>query len=297
LSLAIITPAIAGPFDLGTVVVRTALYVNPVTAQGRAVSDPFPTILHGIPLDLRSVAIELDRPSFTLNPTSCDPMAITGAATSALGSTAALSTPFQVGGCRSLAFKPKLAIKLKGGTRRTKNPALRATLTMPPAGANVARASVALPHNEFLDQAHIRTVCTRVQFAAGAGNGAGCPPGSVYGKARAFTPLLDAPLEGPVYLRSSNHQLPDLVAALHGQIEVELVGKIDSHKGGIRTTFEGVPDAPVSKFVLQMQGGSKGLLENSTNLCRSVSRATALFDGQNGKVWDFNPVVRNSCRK
>jgi hypothetical protein len=296
LSLAIVTPAIAGPFDLGAVVVRTALYVDPVTAQGRAVSDPLPTILSGIPLDVRSVAIKMDRPDFTLNPTNCDPFSILGTATSAFGQDAGLNAPFQVGGCSGLAFKPKLAIKLKGGTKRSQNPALRAVLTMPAGGANIARASVALPHSEFLDQSHIRTICTRVQFAAAGGNGAGCPAGSVYGRARAITPLLDAPLEGPVFLRSSDHPLPDLVAALHGQIDVDLSGRIDSHKGGIRTTFEGVPDAPVTKFVLEMQGGKKGLLENSTNLCRSTNRATAAFDGQNGKVHDFNPVVRNSCR-
>jgi hypothetical protein len=296
LSMAVITPAIAGPFDLGVVVVRAALNVDPETARIHAVSDPFPQIIEGIPLDLRSVAVKLDRPSFTLNPTSCDPMAITGGATTPFGQVAALNQRFQVGGCGSLGFKPKLTLKLKGGTKRSKNPALRATLTMPPAGANIAKASVALPHSEFLDQSHIRTICTRVQFTAGAGGGAGCPPGSVYGKARAFTPLLDTPLEGPVYLRSSNHPLPDLVAALHGQIDVDLVGRIDSVRGGIRTTFEGVPDAPVSKFVLEMQGGKKGLLENSVNLCRSTNRATALFDAQNGKTYDFTPVVKNSCK-
>jgi hypothetical protein len=298
LSMAVVTPAIAGPFDLGVVVVRAALYVDPESARIHAVSDPFPTILQGIPLDLRSVAVKLDRPSFTLNPTSCNPMQITGSAVAANGAAASLVSPFQVGGCSSLAFKPKLAIKLSGGTRRSKNPALRAILTMPPAGANVARASVALPHSEFLDQAHIRTICTRVQFAEGPGNGAGCPPGSVYGKARAITPLLDTPLEGPVFMRANGgeRELPDLVAALHGQIEVELIGFIDSAKGGIRTTFEGVPDAPVSKFVLEMQGGKKGLLQNSINLCHETNRATALFDGQNGKVGDFNPLVKNDCR-
>jgi hypothetical protein len=296
LSMAVITPAIAGPFDLGVVVVRAALYVDPASARIHAVSDPFPTILQGIPLDLRSVAVKLDRPSFTLNPTSCDPMAIAANAIAPLGAPAALSTPFQVGGCSALAFKPKLAIKLSGGTRRSKNPALKATLTMPPGNTNVAKASVALPHSEFLDQGHIRTICTRVQFAIG--NGAGCPAGSVYGKARAITPLLDAPLEGPVFLRANGgeRELPDLVAALHGQIEVELIGFIDSAKGGIRTTFQTVPDAPVSKFVLEMQGGKKGLLENSTNLCKTTNRATALFDGQNGKVKDFNPVVKNDCK-
>jgi hypothetical protein len=298
LSLVIITPAIAGPFDLGNVVVRTALQVDPATAQGRAVSDPLPTIIDGIPLDVRSIAIRLDRPSFTLNPTSCDPLAITGDAISALGASAALTTPFQVGGCSTLAFKPKLAIKLTGPTKRSGNPALKATLTMPLGGANIARTSVALPHSEFLDQAHIRTICTRVQFAEGGGHGAGCPAGSVYGKARAITPLLDAPLEGPVYLRANGgeRELPDLVAALHGQIDVELSGYIDSVNGGIRTTFATVPDAPVSKFVLEMQGGKKGLLENSTNLCKSTNKATAKFDAQNGKFSDFKPVVKNSCK-
>jgi hypothetical protein len=297
LSLAIITPAIAGPFDLGTVTVRTALYVDPETAQGRAVSDALPTILDGIPLDIRSIAVSLDRPGFTLNPTSCKPMSILGTATSSLGSAASLASPFQVGGCSALKFKPKLSLKLSGGTKRGKNPALRAVLTMPPGGADIAKASVALPHSEFLDQAHIRTVCTRVQFAAGAGNGAECPAGSIYGKARAITPLLDQPLEGPVYLRSSSHPLPDLVAALHGQIDVVLDGRIDTVKGGIRNTFDAVPDAPVSKFVLEMQGGKRGLLENSTNLCRSTNRAMALFDGQNGKVRDLSPVLRNDCKR
>ena len=298
LSLAIVTPATAGPYDLGTVVVRTALFVDPETARIHAVSDPIPQILQGIPLDVRSIALRVDRPSFTLNPTSCDPFAVTGSASAAAVAPAALTSPFQVGGCSALAFKPKLAIALEGGTKRSDNPALKAVLTMPAAGANIAAASVALPHSEFLDQAHIRTVCTRVQFAAGAGNGAGCPAGSVYGTARAITPLLDAPLEGPVFLRSNpEHELPDLVAALNGQIDVVLVGRIDSHKGGIRTTFEGVPDAPVSKFVLEMQGGKKGLLENSVNLCKSTNRATALFDGQNGKVNDFKPVVKAKCRK
>ena len=112
-----------------------------------------------------------------------------------------------------------------------------------------------MPHSEFLAQNHIKTICTRVQFAADQ-----CPKGSIYGYVTATTPLLEKPLEGPLYLRSSSHPLPDLVAALHGQIDVDLVGRIDSKNGGIRTTFDAVPDAPVSKFVLTMQGGKKGLL-------------------------------------
>jgi hypothetical protein len=297
LSLAIITPAVAGPFDLGTVVVRAALYVNPETAQITAKSDPIPTILQGIPLDVRSIAVKMDRPDFTLNPTSCEPMAVEGEALSVQNRVASLSNPFQVGGCSALAFKPHLKLHLKGGTKRGAHPALRAQLTMPAGGANIARAAVTLPHSEFLDQAHIRTICTRVVFAEGTVPGEKCPPGSIYGHAEATTPLLASPLSGPVYLRSSSNKLPDLVAALNGQIQVVLDGTVDSVKGGIRNRFEVVPDAPVTKFTLSMRGGSKSLLENSTNLCAKPNRATGRFTGQNGKTDDYKPVVQVKCGK
>lgn len=291
LSLAVITPAVAGPFDLGTVVVRTALEVDPETARIDAVSDPLPSIIKGIPLNLRSVAVKVDRPQFTLNPTDCSPMSITGQATTVFDQAAALSSPFQVDECGRLGFKPKLAFSLKGGTKRGENPALKAVLTARPGDANIGRTSVALPHSEFLAQDHIKTICTRVQFSAKA-----CPAGSIYGSATATSPLLDKPLSGPVYLRSSSHPLPDLVVALNGQIDVALVGRIDSINGGIRTTFESVPDAPVSKFVLKMKGGKKSLLENSRNLCNSTNKATVQMDAQNGKTNDFSPVLKNGCK-
>ena len=289
-SLIVKVPAQAGPFDLGTVVVSAAINVDPETARVAVVSDPMPQFLEGIPVTYRDVHVAIDRNEFTLNPTSCAPMQVSGQATSIEGATANLSSQFQVGSCASLSFKPKLKLKLKGGTKRAQHPALQATLTMPKKGANIRKAQVALPHSEFLEQAHIRTICTRVQFAA-----RNCPAGAVYGKAKAITPLLDQPLTGPVYLRSSSHSLPDLVADLQGQIHVVLVGRIDSIHGGIRTTFESAPDAPVSKFVLQMQGGKKGLLVNSTNLCLAQHKATAKFTAQNGETSDFNPVLGSSC--
>jgi hypothetical protein len=293
LSLVVIAPAVAGPFDLGAVVVRTALYVNPETARIHAVSDPLPSIIDGIPLDLRSISLTLGRPSFTLNPTNCDPLSITGSALALTGQSAALASPFQVGGCVALPFKPNLSLKLKGGTKRGDHPALTATLRAKPGEANTASVSVSLPHSEFLDQAHIKTICTRVQFSAGAVPGAACPKGSIYGEATAITPLLDQPLTGPVFLRSSNHNLPDLVIALHGQVDVVVDGRIDSHKGGIRNTIEAAPDAPVTRFTLSMQGGKKGLLINSRDICRSKARATVQMVGQNGKANDFTPAVRN----
>jgi hypothetical protein len=294
ISLAIVTPAVAGPFDLGTVVVRAALNVHPETAQVTVVSDPIPTILQGIPLDVRSISVNVGRPRFTLNPTNCEAMSVGGQAISLLGQPASLADRFQVGGCRGLGFKPRLYTHLFGGTSRGDHPSLRAVLKTRSGDANIGRAAVALPHSEFLDQGNIRTVCTRVQFAAGQ-----CPVGSIYGHAVAETPLLDEPLRGPVYLRSSDNLLPDLVVALRGPerqpIEVRLVGRIDSVGGGIRSTFDLVPDAPVSKFVLTMQGGAKkGLLVNSTNVCMGRHPVKAKFNGQNGRPYDFHPALRNS---
>jgi hypothetical protein len=293
MSVAVITPAVAGPFDLGTVVVRNALYVDPETAQGRVVSDPFPKIIDGVPLKLRSIEVNLDRPSFTLNPTNCSPLSIDATLTSTDGATAKPTNRFQASACDKLGFKPDLKLSLKGDTKRSGHPALKAVLNYPKGNyANIAKAVVSLPHSEFLAQNHIKTICTRVQFAADA-----CPKGSIYGFVTATTPLLDAPLSGPLYLRSSSHPLPDLVAALHGQIDVDLVGRIDSKNGGIRTTFDAVPDAPVSKFVLTMQGGKKGLLENSRNLCASVNKADVKFTAQNGMTSNSKPVLTNSCKK
>jgi hypothetical protein len=302
LSLAVVTPAVAGPYDLGTIVVRAALRVNGATGQITAESDPIPSILQGIPLDVRSIDLQLDRPNFSLTGTSCDPSSFEGSALSTLGQIAPLSSRFQLGECQGLAFKPKLGIRLFGSTTRGGHPALKGTVTMPAGGANIAEASVALPHSEFLDQSHIGTVCTRVQFAEGDGNGSNCPAASIYGTATATSPLVDYTLEGNVYLRSSTNKLPDLVVALHGppsqSIAVDAVARIDSVNGGIRSTFEGVPDLPVSSFVLSMQGGKKGLLQNSTNICKATNKATALIAAQNGKGVELRPELKNSkCGK
>ncbi|HEX8752997.1 MAG TPA: hypothetical protein VF731_06230 [Solirubrobacterales bacterium] len=291
LSLAFVTPALAGPFDLGTVVVRAALQVDPVTTQVSVHSDPLPSILEGIPLDLRSLRVDVDRRHFTRNPTSCAQLAFGGQAVSLLGQAAPLAQRFQVGGCRGLGFAPRLSLRVFGQTRRTGHPRFQAVVRSRPGEADISRAAVTLPRSEFLENAHIRTVCTRVQYAANH-----CPKASIYGHAKAWSPLLERPLQGPVYLRSSDHGLPDLVASLDGQIHVDLAGRIDSVKRRMRTTFEAVPDAPISRFVLTMQGGSKGLLVNSTDLCRSRPRASAEFEGHNGKLSEARPPLRAGCR-
>jgi hypothetical protein len=290
LSAVAITPAVAGPFDLGNVLVRSAIEIDPRTARITASTDPLPRAIDGVPLRIKDLRIELDRPNWAINPTNCSEMAVNVTAFGSGGASSKLANRFQLGGCRALGFKPKLGLKLLGGTKRAGHPALRAVVRPRPGDANFASAAVTLPSSAFLDQAHIRTICTRVQFAADS-----CPPGAIYGKATATTPLLDQPISGPVYLRSSDNNLPDLVADLRGParqpIGVELVGRIDSVNGGIRNTFDVLPDAPVTKFVLEMQGGKKGLITNSRNLCASTNRAKARLGAQNGRVHSSRPVV------
>ena len=310
LSIAAITAAKVGPFDLGTVVIRAALKIDPETAEvfiDPVGSDPIPHIIDGFMVHARDIRVYVDKPEFVLNPTNCSR---TSTASTVLGSgldfaSAAddqpitVTSPFQAASCASLGFAPKLALSLKGSTKRGGTPKFKAVLTARKGDANIGKAQVTLPHSEFLEQSHIKTICTRVQFKAGVVPGEKCPAASVYGYAKAVTPLLDEPLQGPVYLRSSSHNLPDLVAALNsGKINIALAGRIDSVKGGrIRNTFEAVPDAPVTKFTLEMQGGKKGLLVNSTNLCKSTNRAISHFTGQNGKVYDTNPILKPDCKK
>jgi hypothetical protein len=296
LSLAVIAPAVAGPFDLGNVLVRVPVTLDRATAQVHAVSDPIPTSLEGVPLDLRDLRVLLDRQGFMLNPTDCSEKAVTGTLEGAGGASAQVSDRFQVGECAALQFKPRLQLRLKGGTKRGDNPALTAILRPRAGDANIAGISVTLPHSAFLDQSHIGTVCTRVQFAADA-----CPARSIYGKVTARTPLLDEPLKGNVYLRSSDNELPDLVTDLRGPastpLRLEAVGRIDSLDGRLRTVFEFVPDAPLDSVVLRMYGGKKGLIDNSRDICVGTVRASASFTAHNGRQRLDRPKVVPTCRK
>jgi hypothetical protein len=311
LSMVAITAGRVGPFDIGTVVVREAFKINPETAEvfiDSTGSDPIPHIIKGIPVHLRDIRAYTDRPEFVLNPTSCKR---TSTASTLLGSgldfgseaddrPVTVSTPFQAADCAALPFKPRLSLKLKGGTKRGAHPALKATLNMNGIGeAGIAKAQVILPKSEFIENAHFNTICTRVQFKQGIHPGEKCPAGSIYGSVSARTPLLDEPLTGPIFLRSSEHQLPDVVAAVHnGQIDVTLVGRVDSVKGRLRSSFETTPDAPVTSATFSFQGAKKGLFVNSTDLCKSSHKAEANFTGQNGKEWDIKPEVKaTGCGK
>jgi hypothetical protein len=170
---------------------------------------------------------------------------------------------------------------------------LRAVVIPTPDGTNLSRTQVTLPPAEFVDNSHLRDVCSNPLFEANE-----CPKSSIYGRARADTPLLSEPLTGPVYLQPSTHRVPDLVAALHSgafAINVHLHARQDSVHARIRTTFEKIPDVPLSRFILNMAGGRKGLLVNSKDLCSKPRRIQVKMLGQSGKVYETNPVVRVPC--
>jgi hypothetical protein len=304
LSIVTVDAATVGPFDLGTIVIRSAFDVDPRTAQLRIDSrgsDPIPHILRGIPLHLRDVRVFIDRPNFTRNPTSCEPSQVASTLTgsgarfgdSSDDSSVTVLNHFQLLNCRTLGFRPRLGLRLRGGSKRGDYPALRAVFAARAGDANLKRIAVTMPHSEFLAQNHIRSVCTQVQFAADS-----CPAGSIYGHAVAYTPLFDAPLRGPVYLRSSSHRLPDLVASLHsGAVHIVLEGKISPARSGIRVFFSELPDAPLNRFTMTLKGGGRGLLVNSTNLCAAPPIATVKALGQNNIGSIFTTELRGQCER
>jgi hypothetical protein len=304
LSLVTINAATVGPFDLGTIVIRSAFDINPRTAQLQidpGASDPIPHIREGIVLHLRDIRIYMDRPQFTHNPSSCEPSALestlSGSGASfedqADDSSATVSKHFQLLNCLTLGFRPNLGLRLRGGSKRGSFPSLRASFVSRGAkDSNLKRMEVVMPHALFLAQQHIHTVCTRPQFAASS-----CPAGSVYGRAVASTPLFDEPLRGNVYLRSSTHRFPDLVADLHsGSIHIVVEGEIGpSKEGGFRAFFDNLPDAPIERFTMTFFGGKRGLLTNSVNICTNPPLASVKGLAQNNIGAIFTSQLRGQC--
>lgn len=295
--MSIVVPAIAGPFDLGTVVVRAAIYIDRRTAALRVVSDPLPTILEGVPLLIRQVSIKVDKPGFMLAPTSCRPQSVNARIGSNENSAAAVSSRFQVGGCNALPFRPKLAIRIgaRGRTAAESTTALQATLTMPRgAQANNKSVAVTLPANVNSRLAALRGACS-----VEAARARTCGRDAVIGSAVALTPLLRDPLVGPVYIvRTRGNRLPDLWVALRGQLEFDLIGrvKIVGSKLQLRTTFGEIPDVPVSMFRLNFIAGRNAALGLVRNICsKSVRRgmiAGLTMRGQNGRVMSGNPRMQ-----
>jgi hypothetical protein len=283
--LSIIVRAIAGPFDLGTVVVRSGILVDRHTAQIRVVSDPLPTILQGVPLQVRQVEVSIDHKGFILNPTGCQPKRVSGVLTSTEGAVAHVSSRFQVTNCGALSLRPRMRLTVggKGHTRQGVSTPLTTVLTMPRGGANLKRVGVSLPLALNARLGVVNNACTQAQFDAGD-----CERARA-GSATAITPLLKDPLRGGVYFVKDPDKpagsLPNLVVSLRGQVDFDLVGKIRIPGGQrLATSFNAVPDVPVSKFTLRLQAGPQGPLGVAENLCSRHAqreRATVVFRGQN----------------
>ena len=280
--LSIVVPAIAGPFNLGTVVVRASIAVDPHTAQLTITSDPLPQILQGIPLDLRTVNVTVDRAGFTFNPTNCQPLAVGGVAQSAQSTNIAVSAPFQATNCANLAFKPKLTAATQGnGTLKRNGASLTVKISSKQgpgvkAGereANIKKVDVSLPYALSTRLSTLHEACTEAQFAA---NPAGCPAAANVGVARASTPVLPVPLVGPAYLVShGGAAFPDLVLVLQGDgVQIMLTGNTQIKHGITYSRFETIPDAPISTFSLELPEKKLSVLGAIENLCNPTRART-----------------------
>lgn len=295
--LSVVVPAVAGPFNLGNVVVRQSIFVDKHTSALRIVSDPLPTLLQGITLGVRDVRVAIDKPRFFLNPTNCIEKRIAGQIDSASGQSAAVSDRFEAADCRGLSFTPRMALSVggRGNTARGRTTPFSTTLTMPKGDANLRSVRVTLPTTLNARLTVINDACTRAEFERG-----NCAHART-GIATAVTPLLRDPLHGNVYFVKNGHPLPDLFVALRGQVDFDLIGRITiPGSKRLRTTFDAVPDVPVRSFKLQLFGDPRnGSIGAATNLCSAKGRGSKVeldYVGQSGKVSEVDQALRvNGC--
>jgi hypothetical protein len=303
--LSIVVPLVVGPFTLQTQVVRAKIEVDPHTAQLTVTTDALPSIVDGIPTDLRTVNAVIDRPGFMFNPTNCSPQAFSGTATSTEGATAAISSHFQMGSCQSLAFKPDFKVSTSGKTSRAGGASLQAQILYPatPLGANqassqsnIASVKVDLPKQLPSRLTTLQKACTAKQFEA---DPAGCPAASVVGHATAVTPVLPVALSGPAYFVSHGGEaFPSLIVVLQGYgVTIDLVGSTFISKAGITSsTFKQVPDVPITSFTLTLPEGKYSALAANGDLCTSSLVMPTAFTAQNGAVIKQNtPITTNGC--
>ena len=295
LSVVAVTPALAGPYDYGVVVVRVALHVDKETAQVSAASDTVPAIIGGIPIRMRSIQVNIDKPNFTINPTNCSPFTVDSQGIGDQGSITDFSSYFQVVNCSSLGFKPKMAMRQLGGrksTRRAKNLGLQLDLRTRTGDSNIKSIAVTLPTAFEIDQRHLGNICSEKELAETQ-----CAGRTQIGKATTKTPLLDQPLSGPVYAVSGSGGLPRLAFILNGQ--VDLVPRADAKtvKGRLVTTAPVIPDAPIGHFSLTVFGGKQGYLINTRDLCRNRPVVRVAFTAQSGKTLNQKVPVKTTCGK
>jgi hypothetical protein len=298
--------AIAGPYDLGTVVVRQSVFVDPDDAHVTVVSDPLPTILEGVPIRLRDVEVALNRPGFVFNPTSCGAKRVDGTLHSTQGTASARSASFNLTGCDKLAFGPKMTMQLTGPrqTKAGKHPGLIATVTQPDRQANIGRARVVLPKSLALDPNNAQSVCS-----VAGGLKAQCPESSRIGTATAISPALNRPVSGPVYFVQGIRidpatgrrirTLPSLLAKMSGEVRVHLRGTTAVENGNLVSTFDRVPDAPVSKFTMKLRGGKGGVLAATGRpaICGRKQTTRVQLTGHNTKLAAFPVNMIKPCKR
>ncbi|HEV3323509.1 MAG TPA: hypothetical protein VG147_15095 [Solirubrobacteraceae bacterium] len=298
-----VVPAVAGPFNFGNVIVRGSILIDPNTARASIVSNPFPTIVDGIPVRLRTVGVEVNRPGFTFNPTDCDSQAVTATVTAAQGASAAVSSPFAVTGCADLPFKPSFKASTQAGTSRIDGASLVVKVAQKPGEANIHRVHLAFPKVLPARLSTLRGACTEAQFAV---NPSGCPVGSVIGTGTAVTPVLSAPLSGPAYLVShGGAAYPDVVFVLQGDgVTIDLTGGTDIKQGVAYSTFETVPDAPVSSFEAVLPEGPHAIFganlpgKAKGSFCGRTPAIATTIEGQNGGVLTQSTKIKvTGCPK
>jgi hypothetical protein len=310
--LAVVVPALAGPFDLGDVVVRQSLRIDPRTAQVTDVSDPLPTILDGIPLRLRSVEVDIDRPGFVLDPTDCDAQKLAGELAATNGQTALVSSRFQVGGCGERPFEPRVSASTDGRTSKADGASLTAKLSFPVAGAGTGEASadedlaavkIDLPRQLPAQLRTLQQACAAAVFEASA---ARCPAHSIVGRAQVSTPLLAQPLEGSAYFVShGGEQFPSLTLLLSGDgVTIEIVGATLIRDGVTSATFRGLPDVPLRTFELTLAQGRFAALaaelpaNASGSLCgQRLVMPTALVAQDGAEIHEQTPIAVTGCQR
>jgi len=304
-SLVSVTSAVVGPFDLGTVVLRFGLNIDPTTARVNVTptsSEPIPTILQGIVTHVRDIRVYVDRHDFTLNPTSCNPLSIASTLNSDRGASSTVTSPFQASNCQALAFKPGFKVSTNGKTSRKNGASLTVKLTYPnaPQGtqANIAKVKVDLPKQLPSRLTTLQKACTAAQFEA---NPAGCPADSIVGHAKAVTPLIPEPLTGPAYFVShGGAKFPELIIVLQGYgVTIDLHGETFINPAGITSsTFRAVPDQPVGSFELTLPQGTDSALAANGNLCKAKLTMPTIFVAQNGKeMRQTTKITATGCPK
>ena len=301
--LLIVVPAVAGPFNLGNVAVRATINADPHTAQITITTDPLPTILQGIPLDIRAANVTIDRPNFIFNPTSCAPLSSSATIASSQGASVLLSSRFQAADCASLAFKPKFTVSTQAHASHTKGASLHVKLALTPGQANIAKVAVKLPVQLPSRLTTLRLACVAAVFEA---NPANCPAGSIVGTAKGLTPVLPVPVSGPAYLVSHGGEaFPDLVVVLQGDgVRLDLVGNTSIAHGITSSTFASVPDAPVSTFELNLPEGPHSVLgpnlpaKANGNFCSTKLVMPTTITAQNGaQVVQSTKIAVTGCPK